>query len=337
MKSSSTDSSDGPVTGHHEAKIYLWILAAGLALGLVTAEILLRTFVLDVVDGRAHRVRVVYEAHESDVVLGDSHLYLPFVNSERFVNLARPGSSPHALEIVAREYFRHRAPGRVIVEASPQLFRSLMQQRKDQHHDRYFTHNFGQPFVLAVFEPGISRELAALWNFAALRKSADVARGRRRLDGPIVERQAQRRRSQTREMRVAAARGRIQSNRPVAEVRTSPSFLAYRRMLEDLKEAGATVCLARTPVTELYLTLSAQDPVYVDAETALRELATELDLPFVDFLDLDLPFDVASYRNPDHLTTRAGELYATRLERACFGEANELESTARALEEAQAP
>jgi len=285
----------------------------------VAAEILLRLLVLDVEDGRAHRVQVVYRASRPDVVLGDSHLYLPFVNSERFVNLARAGSSPHALEIVAREYFRHVDPGRVIVEASPQLFRELMQVRLEQGHERYFTHNFGQPFAVAVLEPGISRELAALWDFPALLKSADVARGRRKTGGPIVEREAQRRRDLDEDERNELTRSRIQSNRPVPQVRTSPGFLAYRRMLEDLKARGAEVCLARTPVTDLYVRLSGEDPVYVETEAALRQLATELDVPFVDFLDLELPFDVASFRNPDHLTTRAGELYAARLERACFG------------------
>ena len=53
-------------------------------------------------------------------------------------------------------------------------------------------------------------------------------------------------------------------------------------------------------------------------ERALRDLASELGIPFVDYLDLDLPLAVDSFTNPDHLTTRMGELYAARLEQACF-------------------
>ena len=83
----------------------------------------------------ANRVALIYHAELPDAVFGDSHLYRPFIDSERFANLARAGSSPHALEIVAREYFRHVDPGRVIVEASPQLFNKLMQTRTAQHHD----------------------------------------------------------------------------------------------------------------------------------------------------------------------------------------------------------
>lgn len=329
MKNSSTDSSEPTPNAAQpeletaevlrgQATRYLVVLATGLLVGLVVAELLLRTFVLAVDDGRAHRIQVIYRASSPDVVLGDSHLYLPFVNSDRFVGLARAGSSPMALEIVAREYFRHVAPGRVIVEASPQLFRRAMEERRDQGHAGYFTHHFGQPFVVAVLEPGIRRELAAIWNFPALIKSADMARGRKKIDGPVVDGEAKRRRELTMGEHLEETRARLQSNQPMPDVTTRESFRAYRRTLEALQERGAQLCMASTPVTTLYLALSGENPAYVEAERALRALATELDVPFVDFVDLDLPLEVDSFRNPDHLTTRSGELYAARLERACF-------------------
>ena len=316
MKTSSTASSSS--AQRESPGLYLAIGASGLLLALVLAEVLLRTLVTPVIDSRANRVGLVYRASRPDAVLGDSHLYRPFINSERFANLARAGSSPHALEIVAREYFRHIEPGRVILEASPQLFNGLMQQRLAQHHDEYFSHNFGQPAFLHVFEPGISRELASVWDVRGLLRAAQVARGRQRREGAYTERQAAQRRALSAEARRELTAARIRSNHPVPDVTRSEGFAAYSRTLDFLLSRGARVCLARTPVTDLYREMSGKDAAYLAAEGALRNLAAERGVRFVDYLDLDLPLRVDAFTNPDHLTTSMGELYAARLEQACF-------------------
>ena len=316
MKTSSTASSrDAP---REKPGLYLAMGAAGLLLALLIAEVLLRTLVMPVIDSRANRVGLVYRASRPDAVLGDSHLYRPFINSERFANLARAGSSPHALEIVAREYFRHIEPGRVILEASPQLFNDLMQLRRVQQHDEYFSHNFGQFDFLHVLEPGISRELASVWDVRGLLRAAEVARGRQKREGIYVERQAARRRALSAEARQELTVARIRSNHPVPDITSSEGYAAYSRTLDFLISRGARVCLARTPVTDLYREMSRKDVAHVAAERALRNLAAQRGVRFVDYLDLDLPLRVDAFTNPDHLTTRTGELYAARLEQACF-------------------
>ena len=298
-----------------------------MLLALALAELLLRTLVVPIIDSRANRVDRIYHAEQPDVVLGDSHLYRAFIHSEKFENLARAGSSPHALEIVTREYFRHIDPGRVIVEASPQLFNPLMQARKAQQHDEYFSHNFGMPVSLYVFEPGISRELASIWNLSGLLRQAEVARGRAKQSGVFVQRVATMRRALSPAERRRLTAARIQSNRPVGNVAGSESFSAYRRMLHFLLARGAQLCLARTPVTDLYLEMAREEPNHVAAQRALRELGSEFGIPFIDFVDLDLPLAVDTFTNPDHLTTRMGALYAERLEQACFPEPTSVEAT----------
>ena len=315
MTSSSTASSENRAS----AIRYLGILLAGTVVVLAVAEWMLRTWVVPIDDGRPNRVHLVYSGDRPDAVLGDSHLYRAFIASQHFANLARAGSSPHALEIVAREYYRHREPGRVIVQASTQLFNKLMQTRKTQRHDEYFGQNLGLPFQLYVFEPGISRELAAFWDPAALRKKATTSRGRMKHAGRVVQREAAARRSLTDEERRDLARRRVQSNRPVADVARSEGFAAYRRTLVFLAEQGARLCLVRTPVTSLYRALSREDLRHRQADAALRDLARELGLAYVDFVDLDLALDdVTSFTNPDHLTTAAAADYAERVEQACF-------------------
>ncbi len=316
-KSRSRASAAGPSSGESAGR-YLTIGGTGLLLGLIVAEVLLRALVVPIIDSQPNRIHLIYHAELPDAVLGDSRLYRSFINSERFANLARAGSSPHALEIVAREYFRHVDPGDVVVEASPQLFNELMQTRRAQRHDEYFTHNFGLPFQLYVFEPGISRELASVWDFPGLLHEAEVARGSKKLGGPLSEREAARRRALSEDERRELTAARIESNRPVPDVRTSSGFSAYRRTLDFLLSRGARVCLARTPVTDLYLAMSRDEPNHVAAEQALRDLAAELGIRFVDYVDLDLPLTPGTFTNPDHVTTRMGEVYAASLERACF-------------------
>lgn len=317
MKISSTASSDdAPRTAHLR---YLGYLAAGVAVVLATLELLLRAYIVPIDDSRANRVALVYTAEGRDVVLGDSHLYRAFINEEAFVNLARAGSSPHALEIVAREYFRFREPGRVILEASPQLFNFMMQKRKAQKHDEYFAlHRLGLPFTTYVFEPGVSRQLALLWDPAELRRTTATSNGRKKLRGGVVEREAAHRRRLSRDARYAEAAERVRSNRPVAGVRDSEGFAAYRRTAELLAAKGADLCLARTPVDSAYQDLAAADERFAAAHEAMEELAREVGARYVDFRDLGLNLNVTSFTNADHLTTAAGGRYAEALSAACY-------------------
>lgn len=317
MKNLSTASSDQAPRG---AYVRYLALAATVVFGaLAVAEVLLRSYIVPIDDIRASRVALVYAARGQDVALGDSHIYRAFINSRRFVNLARAGSSPHALEIVAREYFRFREPGRVIVEASPQLFNFLMQKRRAQRHDEYFAlHRLGLPVVPYVFEPGISRLLEMLLHPARLRKTTATSHSRKRGAGPVVEREAAARRGLSETERYQQARERVVSNRPVANVASSDGFAAYRRMLELLIARGADVCLAATPVDSAYLEIAASDERFAETEEALRALARELGVRFVAFTELDLDLKVDSFTNADHLTTAAGGRYALALEAACY-------------------
>lgn len=321
MKSSSTASSEPGEAGEARALArYLAVLIVGAALALAVAEAMLRVWIVPIDDSRAHRVHLVYTASGSDVVLGDSHLYRAFLGSERFVDLARPGSSPAALEIVAREYFRHREPGRVIVQASPQLFNRTMQLRGAQQHDAWFTLNLGLPFVPYVFEPGIARELASFRDWGALRRRAAASRGRMRSEGPVVDREAAERRAMSPEELRSEARRRVRSNAPVPDFADSPAFAAYRRLLDFLVERGAAVCLAETPVSPEYREAARDEPGHGRVEAALRRLAAERGLAYVAFRDLRLALATDDFTNADHATTRAGAAYAQRLEDACYGD-----------------
>ncbi len=315
MKNSSTDSSEG-----RALRRYNWVLLGGTIAVLCLAEWMLRAFVVPVIDSRANRVDQVYRASNPDAVLGDSHLYRGFLRSERFENLARPGSSPEALEIVAREYYRRLAPGRVIVQASPQLFNPVMLHEGTQLHDGWFSLNLGLPFVPYLFEPGIGRELAAFRDPGNLQHKARVALGRLVVDGAFVTRIAASRRKLSDEDRREQAETRVRQNRPSRDFESTAPFQSYARLVDFLLERGARVCLAATPVDDAYQEAALEEPGHQQVDRALRALAAERGVPYVDFRDLALSLDVADFTNPDHLTTGAGIRYAERLEAACFSD-----------------
>ena len=320
MKNSSIDSSDlAPAAeGSVALRRYLAILFTGLLAGLLAAEIALRVFIVPIIDSRANRVHRIYNAQNPDVVLGDSHLYRSFIRSNGFENLARPGSSPAALEIVAREYFRRLDPGRVILQASPQLLNAGMHLEGSQQHERWFRLNLGLPFVPYLLEPGISRELGALLDWPALRQRREVALGRTVLDGVHVQKEAVRRRALGHAELREAADIRLRQNRPIPDFESGASLAAWVRLLEYLVQRGARVCVLTTAVDEAYLKSAAQEPLHARAGAVFRELAATHGARFVDFRDLDLELDVADFTNADHLTTRAGGRFAARAQEACF-------------------
>ncbi len=319
MLNSSTDSSSAE-TGA-DAKRFAVDVGIGVALTLLIAEILLRLFVVPLEQGWAHRVDLVYRAVGTDVVLGDSHTFRGFVTRDDFVNLSGGGSSTMANEIVAREYFRHREPGRVIVGASPQLFNRARERSGTQQHDEYFTQNFGLPFRLYIFEPGVARQIGELRDplgLVARVREAHVRKQPANAFDAVLQYEMLQLEPDARDELAGKI---VRKNRPLEDIRASESFAAYRRMLAFLIDRGADVCLVRTAVSPRVRALTAEDERFVDAHRALRDLAAELGTRYVDYRDLGIDFQDELFIDPDHLTATGGDFFAEAVIRSCFGEA----------------
>lgn len=318
MSSSCTASSDpGADSARHRR--YAGAVIAGVVAVLVATEVALRLLVVPLEEGWAHRVDLVYRGEGGDVVIGDSHTFRGFVTRDEFVNLSGGGSSAEANEIVVREYFRHRQPGRVIVAASPQLFARSREAAGAQQHDEYFVWNLGLPVQPYVFEPGIARHVDELLDPADLLERTRQARERRQPGNPIdafLQRELLRSGPAERER---LARKIVRKNRPVGDLAHSDGFAAYRRTLEFLLARGAELCLLRTAVTPRVEELSEPDPSYRNAHRAMRELAAALGVRYVDYRDFGVSFEDELFIDPDHLTATGAELFARGAIRACFG------------------
>ena len=337
MSSSSTDSSSAASAGAAPAadvrpgggsrvddvaarRYAVWILAM-IVVSLAALEAALRLLVVPVEQGWPHRVDVVYHARNPDVVLGDSHFFRGFVTQDEFTNLAGGGSSPEALEIVAREYFRFVDPGRVIVAASPQLFTPARAAAGAQEHDQYFGQNhlpFRLPFHLYVFEPGIARTVSWLLDPMDLVHRAAQSRARRipgnRPDAVLAHKMAT--------MDAAALRAytlrTVKKNRPVKDIAHSPAFAAYQHMLDFLIARGARVCMVRTAVTPLFEALTRDDPDFVGAHRLLRETAAARGLRYVDSRAVLPDLGREYFIDPDHLTATGSAKFSQAVIRACY-------------------
>ena len=333
MSSSSTASSEVPTeprapvdadaSGDAASRRYALTILGAIVLALVGLEAALRLLVVPVEEGWAHRVDLVYRASNPDAVLGDSHFFRGFVTQDEFTNLAGGGSSPEALEIVAREYFRFVDPGRVIVAASPQLFTRARAAAGAQEHDEYFGQNhlpFRMPFQLYVFEPGIARAVSWLRDPGDLLERAAMSRARR-VPGNGPDSVLQRKMAQmgAAELRAYTLRT-VAKNRPVDDLAESPGFASYRRLLDFLVERGARVCVVRTAVTPLFEELTRDDPDYVAAHRLLRETAKARGLRYVDSRAVLPDLGAQYFIDADHLAATGSAMFSQAVIRACYGD-----------------
>jgi len=98
---------------------------AGIILGIIAyvfiAEIFLRIYVIP--NDELSQVAVsVYESEKRDVIIGDSQFKFGFPkNYALFEDLSYNGMPVETMEIILREYYRHKKPNKLIIIAAPHM------------------------------------------------------------------------------------------------------------------------------------------------------------------------------------------------------------------------
>lgn len=290
------------------SRAYLIGLLAVPIVALVILEVLLRVYIVPIPNTTPNRVHKVYTAKGGDVVVGDSQIYYAYQSSDQsFVNLGQGGTSIATLEILIREYFRHRKPGRVILQAAPHRIRPY----KPRNYDRFFSQNIGLPFVPYVFEPGVTYSIDKLFDPAGL------ANLRREKENTRTQAAAWARKTQ--EERWEQALERVRWQRPIWAASSVQSIKSYLSTIRFLLDRGAQVCLLRMPVSQEYQALIEGDEHFDKALTFFESTAKHAGIPYVDFRDLPMRYDANIFINPDHLTATAGKRFFALVEPACFG------------------
>jgi len=144
-----------------KSRLFLGLVLISILLFVAGVELVLRLYVAQS-DPYARRAHLVYAGKEANIALGDSHVEISMRGLKGFVNLGLRADSTRTMEIVAKEYYRFRKPGKVILMASPQSFGSD-RISADSTSETFFKQHKWLPFALYAFEPAINKYLRGPW------------------------------------------------------------------------------------------------------------------------------------------------------------------------------
>lgn len=300
---------------------YTPVLLLLVCTGLLLVEGRLRG--LEPVTQSEKLVHKVLSDQRANVVIGDSHIgFLDYL--EGFAFLGRPGVTMFEIDRTLQARFRWQSPGRVILEAGPQLFaarrqqswRALLPGTLERQRLPWSTY-FLEPELLNSLQRSWERGMSANLEELTGVEQAESTRGDwahiNWLEQDIfysdIERAAH--------LRYMNGRKRIQ--RPVKNTDRSPSWAQLKETLDWLLASGAEVCLIRTPLVPEYMALLNQDNALDDHMARLRRLAARHGIAYVDAAELwsdDVELDY--FANADHLSTRGHRVYWPKLRQRCF-------------------
>ena len=286
-------------------------VALAIGLGFAAATEALVRWRVEPVDLFARHVVFFGTADSADAVFGDSHMSLGFTGAEGFVNLAFPGENLATIAGKARLYYRHRAPGRVILQADP----SMLSAVRDAEPATAYAPLIGETARRWVTSLSLRHRprLMAYWQvfferggFAANRDiQADGAQTKTgRFDQmPQAERSA-------------AALAEATHQRPPGDLGNSPELAALDQLAADLAARGAEVCLVTMPMAPEYREIADVMPEFALARHAFDDLADRHRVARVDLWSVAI--DPAHVLNQDHLNHQGGGAIAPRIVSACF-------------------
>jgi len=282
-----------------------WVgLIIGILLYIAAVEIFLRIYVIP--NDRLSQIAVsVYESEKQDVLIGDSQFEYGFPeNPPVFENLSFNGLPAETMEIILREYYRHKKPNKIIMIANSQMLANNRVERGDLGFKEFFKLNtVDLPFMIYAFERLVSRNLSdiAKWiHYKPSPKNKDMWED-------VNE-----------DTRIEMTKSRIEIQRPVNNFQETQNFKSYYKILKFLKERNATVCLLRMPIASEYQELIHNDNEFLASEEAFKEMAKLFEVKYVDFRQIPLPFDASFFINSDHLNEKGRRLFAPLAEKYCF-------------------
>jgi len=305
---------------------YAVVVLAVLAIGLGAGEWFIRDSVAEAkaMTSSQRFVLKVLTAEGSDVVAGDSHVGL----RERhppYVFLGRGGITPWELEQALRSYFRDRPVGRVMIEVGPQQVAANRQFEWRSLARNSLVRQF-LPFDVYLFEPELvsvaEQRVTGLFKRAAKSAGRPAKPSRKKPEARENRREQAAYAAWPEEVRALRMLNRASEQRPVDNFEVSVAWQAQERMIRRLKTAGGEVCLIRTPLTREYqqrMTETAEEWGFARYRRAIETLAKELEVPYVDYLDLGLgDMPLVNFKNQDHLSPRGDRVYWPAVEKACF-------------------
>ena len=300
------------------SKHYIRVILGIVLFFIGVGELVVRLFVVPVPNTTPHLIDAVYTRTNRNVVVGDSHIYRSFISSDYFLNLGMGGSTIPMMKIVIEEYFRHRNPGEVIVEASPQLLSSGYIDRNTQGYDTYFTQNNRFPIKAYIFEPGIGgwiKNIHTLSDIKQLIKDRKLAEYHSNIQSNWL--------NVPKTLRTLKVQKRIEEHEPNIQG-SQKTIESYKELVNFLVNKGAKVCLLRTPVNEEYLEAVINKPFYLKSTEIFKDISKVTGVRYVDFRKLNYSFTPDKYIDQDHISPKTSIQFEKLVRKSCFGNSSHL-------------
>ena len=287
------------------------VFALLLIASVTTAEIYVRRNVSpnDIFDTRR---AAFHDGGHRVAAFGDSRVNSGVTTSRDIGNFATPGDSSMTVLGKFDTYSRNNPQTRIILQAAPQQF-SSQRMNADQ---RELLADFldPQPLPLLVLRPHLRRFLLQYVVTAAKNPERLFRTGE--TPPSVAPPEPATFAALSPETQRAEARQRIQHHTPVASFASARIAGLWRDTLRAAVDRGADLCLVTMPVSAAYRETASLDPAFAAARNFYRDLAVELDVPYVDMWAA-WPDDILG--NSDHIHARAVDDVTRSILDQCFG------------------
>jgi len=297
------------------SKKYIIFIACVIAFFIAMGELIVRMYIIRIPNTTPYRINKIYTSKNHNIVLGDSHIYRGFINSDIFCNLGRGGTTIPMMNIIATQYYKLKKPHNVVLQASPQLFCTSHINRNTQGYENYFNQNNLIPFKIYLFEPGIGNWIKKIRSMKDIDKLVED-RKKRELHLTTTGSRWKNKKPEDRTKRIIR---RIKHQQPNMELSLKYQRI-YSEMIERLTNSGANVCLLRTPVDQEYLEKIKNDPSFSESLRFFKEIALIKNVRFVDFQSLNTTFTLDRFINQDHIAADFSKEFSDLVNQACFSE-----------------
>lgn len=296
------------------SKLYIHLVIGTVLIFLGIGEWIVRSFIVPIPSTTPYQIDLIYTKNNSNVVIGDSHIYRAFIANDDFLNLGLGGTTIPMMKIVVGQYFKYQEPGKVIIEVAPQLLSEDYLNRDTLGYELYFNQNYPFPIKIYLLEPGIGswiKDIKSINDFSRLTEDRKEGETHLTISGNW--------KNLSLDDRMVRARNRIRNQEPNINA-AQEVIKTYEEMIEFLVELGADVCMFRTPVDETYLDLIEGNPSFTKSLEIFQRISIENGVRYVDFQDLNYNFSLDKFINQDHITPKASADIAPLVNNSCFDE-----------------
>lgn len=260
-------------------------------------------------------IDVFLHSPNPNAIFGDSHFAYGIAGLNDFTNVAYPGNNFRSIAEKIQLYFAERKPGRIILQAGvhhfsqnflfrrPNESRSIADDLRPQNTFRFVMfHNQHRPHLFDYWEIYLDgREFDPTTQF-------------------VTE---ENRKNEPNYLDVAPRIRRIASSRisrilmPVQEFQDTSIARLYEKIVNDLKERGADVCLVTLPVVAELRAEMKRNSVFQKTTAYFRALAASSNVRYRNYLFTEFPGHYFS--DPHHLNIIGARAVSPLIERDCFG------------------